>query len=544
MKIKLMVFDKILIITVLIFVVLTIFIKIFTFKENFSEIIMEPSRKKLVFAYFWQDETKRKSLSALAGEFKKQNPDISVELRDYSYDDMRKMLLSPYFEGKMDRKTQEFFYADVFALDPRWLSAMIENETLEKLTDYMEDAAFSNTSNEFADWAIPLISSIDIFFYDVEALKAMGFDRPPKNWSDFKKYARVLSNPGHYGFTLSLSTEDGHYPEIYPWIWASGALTLKHGVNLLNLTGFIAAPVSGAAPQRTFAEQSQYTGTIAWKTNDNSAFTGNTFTANTAYKAVVTLTAKSGFTFTGVKEDAFRYTGASATNAADSGTVTISFPATGNKALVVTPQAVIEENGVSADFNKKPVIETLSFINELKQEGLISSPSKTKTQKLKEFISGKAVMMIASADDISQIRKEKKTDFGVSTIPYPDNYSGKPVFGVTGVSMGINKMSKRKNDAFAFIAFLAGHSPTLAESSYSIPGNGNTPSGLDKNPYYAKAYDMYEGGETAQEFTGIAASETLDAIVRDEVTAMLAGTQNPEKTAEIIEERWKKVLEK
>jgi hypothetical protein len=47
------------------------------------------------------------------------------------------------------------------------------------------------------------------------------------------------------------------------------------------------------------------------------------------YRAVVTLTAKTGFTFTGVAAGSFTYSGAtSVANAANSGTVTITFPAT------------------------------------------------------------------------------------------------------------------------------------------------------------------------------------------------------------------------
>jgi hypothetical protein len=48
------------------------------------------------------------------------------------------------------------------------------------------------------------------------------------------------------------------------------------------------------------------------------------------YKAVVTLAAKNGYTFNGVAAGSFSYSGATAiTNAANSGVVTITFPATG-----------------------------------------------------------------------------------------------------------------------------------------------------------------------------------------------------------------------
>jgi hypothetical protein len=98
-------------------------------------------------------------------------------------------------------------------------------------------------------------------------------------------------------------------------------------VNALNLTGKVIAPVSGSAPNTTAIDEPQYTGAIAWQKDDGSSFSGN-FTTGTVYKAIVTLTAKTGFTFTGVGANSFSYTGATAANAADSGTVTITFPET------------------------------------------------------------------------------------------------------------------------------------------------------------------------------------------------------------------------
>jgi len=53
-----------------------------------------------------------------------------------------------------------------------------------------------------------------------------------------------------------------------------------------------------------------------------------TFAAATAYTATITLTAQTGFTFSGVAANTFIVAGASATNAANTGSVTAVFPAT------------------------------------------------------------------------------------------------------------------------------------------------------------------------------------------------------------------------
>jgi hypothetical protein len=109
----------------------------------------------------------------------------------------------------------------------------------------------------------------------------------------------------------------------FPATAASGTV-----VNALSLDGKVTAPVKGATPGATAINEAQYTGTIAWQTSGGAAHTG-AFAASTVYKAVVTLAVKTGYTFDGVAAGSFSYTGATEiSNAADSGTVTITFPAT------------------------------------------------------------------------------------------------------------------------------------------------------------------------------------------------------------------------
>ena len=85
----------------------------------------------------------------------------------------------------------------------------------------------------------------------------------------------------------------------------------------------VTAPVIGSTPVTTITETSQYTGTVVWSpTNDP-------FAGGTVYTATITLTAKTGFTLTGVAENSFTVAGAdTVTNAVDSGVITAVFPAT------------------------------------------------------------------------------------------------------------------------------------------------------------------------------------------------------------------------
>ena len=89
--------------------------------------------------------------------------------------------------------------------------------------------------------------------------------------------------------------------------------------------------VTAPATNATVAEQdiitSQYTGRLRWL----NANVGEKFAADTVYTAEITLNALVGYTFAGVKQNAFTISGVSGAtcqNAAGSGVITVTFPAT------------------------------------------------------------------------------------------------------------------------------------------------------------------------------------------------------------------------
>jgi parallel beta-helix repeat protein len=92
-------------------------------------------------------------------------------------------------------------------------------------------------------------------------------------------------------------------------------------INIAAIQG-VTAPIAGATPVTAITETAQYTGTVTWSPAHA------TFAPGTTYTATITLTPKSGFTFTGVTENFFTVAGAIATNVAGAGIITAVFPAT------------------------------------------------------------------------------------------------------------------------------------------------------------------------------------------------------------------------
>lgn len=105
-------------------------------------------------------------------------------------------------------------------------------------------------------------------------------------------------------------------------------------IDIAAIPGVI-APAYGETPVTTITETAQYTGTVSWSPADSP------FGAETVYTATITLTAKTGYTLTGVSEDFFTVAGVtSVTNASDSGVVTAEFPATGD--IIDPPVEAVE----------------------------------------------------------------------------------------------------------------------------------------------------------------------------------------------------------
>jgi hypothetical protein len=149
--------------------------------------------------------------------------------------------------------------------------------------------------------------------------------------------AGVSGNFTHTGGALSITAAAGDNGTVTVTIaFRPTDSTAALKVLDLDLTAKVPKPVWDGTPV-TYFSAAQYTGTVAWSgTVSGQPLTG-LFGDATAYTAAVTLTAASGYTLTGVVANTFDHSGKSTiTNLADSGAVTITFPATsGSQAAMV-----------------------------------------------------------------------------------------------------------------------------------------------------------------------------------------------------------------
>jgi len=167
----------------------------------------------IVFTGCWDSHFEKETLLKLINEFKDTHRGIKITLRSLSYEDLHNELLD-YGEEKTP--------GDIIALDSLWVPELIGRKIIDLVPNYSLE--------------VPLISFINVFYYNVELLKEAGFTRPPKNRSEFINYSKTLSNEekGLWALTLGLNSTRGIYDDILPWIWSAGAEIIKDGKPVIN----------------------------------------------------------------------------------------------------------------------------------------------------------------------------------------------------------------------------------------------------------------------------------------------------------------------
>lgn len=132
-------------------------------------------------------------------------------------------------------------------------------------------------------------------------------------------YTDTSASPGT-GCTYRISASNTFGTSAYTL--TAGATLIPTVIDIATIAG-VTVPVKGATPVTTITEAVQYTGTVTW------SGTPVTFAPGTIYTATITLTAKPGYTLSGVPADFFTVAGTSSdTNPINSGVISAVFPAT------------------------------------------------------------------------------------------------------------------------------------------------------------------------------------------------------------------------
>jgi len=342
---------------------------------------------------------------------------ISPQCKDFFGKDILDALIHE-FEGQTpDLRIRETSRenADIIFFDDSELGSLINAPVLVSLAPYIHIEA--QAEQWTAEWALPLVSFMDLFAYNIDILQKADCDRPPKTRAEFLAAARAIakSNPALpdekpvFPFALGLSEIDpvSLRRNLYPWIWANG----------------------GDIP-------------------------------------------------------------------------------------------VIDTS------DKKPALpkvitDTITFLGQLNSEELLAPETfeKTTAQRLEEFTQGKIAMLTISERDLPFLRRNARDiSFGITAMPAAAQ--GKNRLGLSGIYAGISGNCALPDEAWIFLAFIAGKSHVLAEAISAVPGSyPHVFSGdyIKKDPQYSKAWDIFEAADIIDYRSGQPSEEEINRVIREKL---------------------------
>jgi len=186
----------------------------------------QPQWTELQVSGQWESVFDSDTFNGLIAEFEELNPQLRIK---YTMPEKTSGTDTP---DTIIANNGNHDLPDIVFMDDSLLSNLIRQEALLPLN------SFTQNSSNAGQWAIPLVLSMDLLFYNVDVLQSAGFDRPPKTRNEFLRYARaVQARQGDaYGTAQGLSEDDPHaiHREIFSWLWTAGFPVMKDGKPVLN----------------------------------------------------------------------------------------------------------------------------------------------------------------------------------------------------------------------------------------------------------------------------------------------------------------------
>jgi multiple sugar transport system substrate-binding protein len=171
--------------------------------------------------------------------------------------------------------------------------------------------------------------------------------------------------------------------------------------------------------------------------------------------------------------------------------------------------------------------------------------TKVEQEKVEDFSSGRAAMMISSMAHINLMKsRNPNLKFDIFQVPVPDGYTGKPGLCMANWTVGIARSGKNKAAAWELVKHLldTDQNSFISSSANAFPGNKNSkPDFVSTNPLFAKAFEMYQKSDLINEFQGQPNAVGLQRAFMEELHAMLEGRQNVDDMMKKTQTKWMQV---
>ncbi|WP_431074089.1 ABC transporter substrate-binding protein [Microbacterium phyllosphaerae] len=197
------------------------------------------------------------------------------------------------------------------------------------------------------------------------------------------------------------------------------------------------------------------------------------------------------------------------------------------------------------DLTNGDVTSAVDFIGGMWDDGSIASGSFTMKEqdKVEEFTNGRVGMMIDSLAHINLIRETNPDlKFSISALPAEDGYNGERGIPYASWGIGVAENSEHKDAAFKLVEFLMSEQTNseLSTMAKAFPGNSKSvPDFVNDDELFKQAFDIYQAGYPANEFTGLPVAEELMRQLGEQLQSAFDGQQSIDDALKKAQESWK-----
>jgi multiple sugar transport system substrate-binding protein len=196
------------------------------------------------------------------------------------------------------------------------------------------------------------------------------------------------------------------------------------------------------------------------------------------------------------------------------------------------------------DVTNAAVTGVVTFVKQLWDAKAIAPGALTMKEqdKVEQFTNGRIGMMIDSLAHINLIRENNpKLKFSISAIPSEDGYTGKRGMPYASWGIGVSDTSPHKAEAFKLVQFLMSKevNSKLSSIANAFPGNTQSvPDFVKSDAMFKTAFDIWNKGVPANEFTGLPTAEDLMRSFDVQLQETLANNQPIQTSLTNVQGDW------
>ena len=196
------------------------------------------------------------------------------------------------------------------------------------------------------------------------------------------------------------------------------------------------------------------------------------------------------------------------------------------------------------DLTNSDVTGAVEYIKGLWDAEVIAPGSFTMQEqdKVEEFTNGRVGMMIDSLAHVNLIRENNPDlNFSISALPAEDGYTGERGIPYASWGIGVAESCEDKETAWKLVEFLMSEETNakLSSIAFAFPGNTESvPDFVEEDELFKTAFDIYQSGYPANEFTGLPVAEELMRTFDEEFQRMLSGDESVDEMLQKAQDTW------